>query len=36
VEAHVDLVGCSSELSFAAGFDALYERLYSEQFRRQR
>jgi RNA polymerase sigma factor (sigma-70 family) len=29
----VDLVGWSSELTFAAGFDALYERLYSEQFR---
>lgn len=29
----MDLVGCDSELSFDAGFDALYERLYSEQFR---
>lgn len=29
----MDLVGSSSELTFDAGFDALYERLYSEQFR---
>ncbi len=29
----MDLVGWSSELTIAAGFDALYERLYSEQFR---
>jgi RNA polymerase sigma factor (sigma-70 family) len=29
----VDLVGWSGELTLDAGFDALYERLYSEQFK---
>jgi RNA polymerase sigma factor (sigma-70 family) len=29
----VDLVGANREPTFAAGSDALYERLYSEQFR---
>lgn len=29
----MDLVGWSSEPTFVAGFDALYERLYNEQFR---